>query len=216
MARNRYVRYYRLVETVDERGRFHTHTEYIGNDYEFAASLPEARRAARGGLLTAAVGWLFYIVALLLPSVGSRTLFVSFPFVLTAVPLGLSCGILWEAFRKEPPLNARMHDRLENRYPVRALPVMLLPLVSLIGEAVLLLRGTALLTGDGVLALCSAVLAACGMLLFRKRNVLRCRMVPDTEGDAAPAEMNPVQRDENEESTQKAGCGSFPSRDETV
>ena len=186
LARNRYVRYYRLVETVDERGRFHTRAEYLGDDYTFEAPAQEARRAARDGLLAAVAGWFFYAAALLPHSLGSRTMYVSIPLVLTAVPLGLSCGILWEAFRGKMPLDVRMADRLGNRYPARALPVALLPLVSLTGEAVLLLQGGALMPGDGVLAFCAAALAACGMLLFRKRGALRCRALPKAEEAFVP------------------------------
>ena len=195
MARNRYVRYYRLVETVDERGRFHTRTEYIGEDYAFVASAQEARRTARNGLLAAMAGWVFYVAALLLPSVGSRTVYVSLPFILTAVPLGLSFGILWEALRKKLPLDARMADRLDTRYPARTLPVVILPLMSVTGEAVLLLRGSELMQGDGVFAFCAAALAACGMFLFRKRAMLRCRVLPKEEEGTGPAWNNTSQPD---------------------
>lgn len=200
MARNRYVRYYRLVETVDERGRFRTRTEYIGEYYAFALPLPEARRTARGGLLAAMAGWVFYVAALLLPSVGSRTAYVSLPVILTAVPLWLSCGILWEALRKQPPLDARMADRLNTRYPARALPVMILPLISVIGEAILLLKGDPLMPGDAVFTVCAAALAGCGMFLFRKRAKLRClvQAPPEAEESAGQAEANPSQPEEAE------------------
>ena len=47
MAGKQYSRDYRLIDSVDERGRVRTETEYIGSFYRFAADYETVRAVQR-------------------------------------------------------------------------------------------------------------------------------------------------------------------------
>ena len=179
VARNRYVGDYRLVEDVSERGRIKTEYEYIGSPYAYTDE-KAAARAKKNASAACALGWIAYIGAMLPVSAAMRTFYVSLPFIFSAVPLALLADTLLGVLRAKPPLEHRHADRLENRYPASAFFLLLLPLVSLIGEGIQLLTGAAMSAGDGVFALCAAALALCGAAAFRQRDRLKCRAMPSS------------------------------------
>lgn len=177
VARNRYVGDYRLVETVSERGRIKTEYEYIGSPYVFTDE-KAAARAKKTACAACASAWIAYIGAMLPLSAAMRTFFVSLPFIFSAVPLALLTDALLGVLFRKPPLEHRHADRLENRYPAAAFFLLLLPLLSLIGEGIQLLSGVDGTAGDGVFATCAAALALCGAALFRQKEQLKCRAEP--------------------------------------
>ena len=65
MARRKYLKDYRLVETVDERGRIRTGYEYIGPDYRYARGLETALKARRQALAACGAGMLAFLGGLL-------------------------------------------------------------------------------------------------------------------------------------------------------
>ena len=79
MAQNRYVKDYRLVETVDERGRIRTDYEYIGDAYYYAQGPERAASARKRALLLCGLGWLFCVGGMLPNSRGMHALYVSLP-----------------------------------------------------------------------------------------------------------------------------------------
>ena len=170
MAQNRYVRDYRLVETVDERGRIRTDYEYIGDDYYYLRGPETALKARRTALAVCGVGWAALLGAMLPNSGGMRVLYVSLPLIFTVLALGLLTETLLSAASKTEPFQHRQADRLENRYPAASLAAAVLPGIALLGELVNLLRGVALNGGDGILCLCAAVTAGCGTLAFALRG----------------------------------------------
>ena len=174
MSRNRYVKDYRLVENVNERGRIKTTYEYIGEDYYFAADAGTVHAARKRLAVVCLIGWIAFIGALLPVSVAGHTLYVTLPFAAAAWPLGLLTGVGISLFHAREPLEHRHADRLENRAPACTFFVALLGGVALIGEAVNALRGAELLPGDGVFAVCAAVLVACAIFCHRQWKRLKC------------------------------------------
>lgn len=170
MAQNRYIKDYRLVETVDERGRIRTDYEYIAEPWYYENGPEWPRRAKKTALLLCAAGWLAFLGALLPNSRGMHTLFVSMPFVFAALPLGLLTETLISAVPKAEPFEHRQADKLTNRYPVVSLAAAALPLISLLGELINLLRGYVLNGGDILFSLCAAILSACGFAAFSLRG----------------------------------------------
>lgn len=175
MARKRYIKDYRLIETVDERGRIRSDYEYIGADYRYVLGAEAAGRERRLLLALWGAGALAYVGALLPRSGGMTAVYAALPFLFTAIPLGIGIDTVLTAMPRREPLRHQQADMLENRYPSAALWTAILPAASLIGQLVRLLLGGAAYWGDGVLALCAAVLTAVGAVLFSRRGRVLCR-----------------------------------------
>ena len=175
MSRNRYVGDYRLVESIDGRGRIRTDYEYIGAPYVFAEGDDAARRALRIAAGLCAVGWAAFVAALLPVSAAGRTFYVCLPFAFEALPLGFMAATIFETLRTKPPFEHRHADRLENRCPACSFFAVLLAAVALLGEAISALRGVEMLPGDIVFCLGAAVVLACGAACHRLWKRARCR-----------------------------------------
>lgn len=174
MSRNRYVGDYRIVETLDERGRVVSRSEYTGKHYRFAEDDVTVRGARMWVGACCIVGWAAYVLALLPLSVATRTIYVSLPFVFAALPLALTSGTALSVFHTKPPFERRFADRLENRAPAATFFVMLLTGLSLAGECVNALRGHSLLWGDAAFSIGAAVLFACGKLAHGQWKRFKC------------------------------------------
>ena len=175
MARKKYIRDYRLIETIDERGRIRSDYEYIGKDYVYVLDEADVRREKRTLLVLVAVGWLAFLGALLPNAAGMRALYVALPFLFSAVPLGVMTDTLLTAAPVSGPLRHQQADMLENRYPPAALWTAILPGAALLGELVRLLLGAAMSGGDIPFSLCAAVLIGAGAYAFSRRGRFACR-----------------------------------------
>lgn len=175
MSRNRYVGDYRLIDTVNERGRIKTGYEYIGSPYGFIAPREEVEKAKKIALAACLLGWAAFVGALLPLSAAARTFYVSVPFAFSALPLGMATAVILGVMRVRDAFEHRHADRLENRYPACAFFLMALSGASLIGEMINLLRGAEMLAGDLAFSLCAAALFGCGLAAFRQREKLKCR-----------------------------------------
>lgn len=162
MSRNRYVSDYRLMESIDRRGRIRTEYEYVGAAYVYAEGADAAARSLKRALLCLGVGWLAFLGALAPVSSASKTLWVILPFAFAALPLGLAMAAALQALRSKEPLEHRHADQLENRCPACSFFMTALPAIALAGELVNLLRGADLAAGDIAFALGAALIAVCG------------------------------------------------------
>ena len=170
MAKKKYRDDYRLTERIDDRGRTRRDIEYIGGHYRYILAPAALRRDRRSVLAVCGIGAAAFICALLPRSAASNTIYITLPFAFTALPLGIAIETVLSAPRGEEPLERRQADRLKNRYPAAAISIAALSAVSLLGEGIYALRGGPLSGGDGVFALCAALLAACGVFLWNKRR----------------------------------------------
>ena len=175
MSRNRYVGDYRIVESIDERGRVRSDYEYIGAPWVYAEKAPTVKTARNRVALGCLVAWLAWIAALVPVSGAMRALAIALPFAFAAIPLALTAGTAVSLFREKPPFEHRHADRLENRAPAGTFFTALLGVIALVGEAVIALRGVELLPGDAVFAGCAAVMVACAILCHRQWKRLRCK-----------------------------------------
>lgn len=172
MAGKKHIKDYRLVETVDERGRIHTSHEYIGSYYRFALEADELRREKRLYLALCAVAAAAFLAALVPRSAATRTLYTALPFVFSALPLGIAVEALVTVFRAKPPLESIHVTRLERRVPASLLSAAVLSGVSLPGELVSLFIGVSMTAGDIVFSLCAAVECAACLWMFTRRGRL--------------------------------------------
>lgn len=174
MSRNRYVGDYRIVESIDGRGRVKSDYEYIGAPWVYAGDAATVKAARSRVALCCAVGWAAWVAALIPVSSAMRSLFVALAFAFAAIPLALATGTALSLFREKPPFEHRHADRLENRAPACTFFTALLAVAALIGEAVNTLRGAAMLPGDAVFSACAVILAACAVICHRQWRRLRC------------------------------------------
>lgn len=175
MSRNRYVGDYRIVESIDGRGRVKSDYEYIGAPYVYAGDAATVKAARRRVALCCAVGWAAWLAALIPVSAAMRALYVALPFAFAAIPLALTTGTAVSLFREKAPFERRHADRLENQAPACTFFLALLGVIALIGEGVNALRGADMLPGDAVFSVCAAVVVACGVLCHRQWKRLKCK-----------------------------------------
>ena len=172
MARRKYIKDYRLVETVDEHGRIRTDYEYIGASYRYACGPETAKKERRRALAACGAAWLAFVGGLLPRSAGSFVFYIALPYAFTALPLGLATALLLDSDGWKGETFRRRHgERMENRYPPVCLFWAVLPVISLLGMLVCLLRKSPPLTGgDAVFSLCALVLCAAGVFAFSRRG----------------------------------------------
>lgn len=177
MSRNRYVGDYRIVESIDGRGRVKSGYAYVGAPWAYAETAEVVRAARRNVTVCALVGWGAYVAALLPVSAATRTLFVSMPFILAAIPLAMIAALAWDLFRLKAPFEHRHADRLENRGPACSFFAILLSAIALAGEGINALRGVELLPGDAIFCGGAAALFACALVCHRQWKRLKCREI---------------------------------------
>ena len=180
MPRKRYTKDYRLSDTLDERGRIRTETEYIGAAYRFAEGTAAAQKALGRMLVLAGLGALCFLVSLLPHSTASLTMYVMLPYLFTALPLGLLLAALLRLRSFGESLDHRAADQANGQIPGCCLWLMILPAVSLLGEAVALVFGHgAFRPGDGLFIAGALGVLLCGWLCRRGKDTLRADCVSD-------------------------------------
>ena len=171
MARNKYVRDYRLVEYISETGRVKTEYEYIGAHYYYTAPRETVARARIAVLAALAVGWLAFVGALIPVSAAMHTYYISFPFLFAALPLGILTDLCLSTLFLKEPLEHRHADKLQNRYPPACLAAAILSGAALMAELIsLLIRGSASPGGDAVFCVCACCISAAAIFVFAKRG----------------------------------------------
>ena len=185
MSRNRYVGDYRIVESIDGRGRVKSDYEYIGAPYAYAGDAQVVKAARTRVALCCLIGWAAWAAALFPVSAAMRSLYVALPFAFAAIPLALWAGTAVSLFRTREPFEHRHADRLENRAPACTFFVALLGVLALIGEAANALRETQMPAGDAVFTACGAAVVACAIAGHRQWKRLKCKKT-DSCGDLPP------------------------------
>lgn len=163
MARNKYIRDYRLLEYLDEKGRIKTDYEYIGDYYRF--SQPKAAKKANRLVLAAlAAAWAAFIMAIVPRSAAARTFYVILPFLFTAIPLWMGSELMLGVLRLPESFEHRVADRLDSRPRAVAWFMAALPAAALAGELVSFLAGGSVFSaGDISFSVGAAVLCAAGV-----------------------------------------------------
>ena len=173
MAKGKYIKDYRIVETVNSRGGIRAETEYIGEPYVFQKGAQRAGKTRRLILFLCLLGWISFIAALFPESAGMRSLYVALPFAFSALPLFLLTDLMLTTLRVKEPMEHRTADKFDNRFPAQSLALAVLSGASLLGELIRFLTDReGMLAGDAVFSPCAAVLLACGVLAFSRRGEL--------------------------------------------
>lgn len=170
MARRRYIKDYRLIQSVNEHGRIVTDYEYTGDDYRYLLPADELRREKRLAAVLCAVGLAVFIAALIPFSAAMRRLYIAIPFAFSVLPLGLLIETALSVFPVKEPLQRIHADKLKNRWPAASLAAAILSGVAIPGELVNLLLGAEMAVGDIVFCLCAAAECACCAVMFARRT----------------------------------------------
>ncbi len=176
MAIDRYSKDYRLIETVDARGRIHTETEYIGERYVFQMGLGAARGAGKRLAVLCVAAWLAFFAALFFPSVSSRRFYAVLPCAFAALPLWFLSSVAITALRVKEPFVHRDADRFTLRLPSAAAFALVLSAAAVLGAALGLWLGHyAPLAGDWVFLGGNLLVFACSLLVRSQRAALAVR-----------------------------------------
>lgn len=174
MVTRKYIKDYKLSESVTSRGGIRTEAVYVGKYYRFedtAGAMKSARLLLPGCL----AAWLLFIAALLPRSGASRLMWVILPFAFSALPLGYmtdSAVHLWR--RRAGKLIRSETDKISKRLPVCAFWVLVLAGVSAIALAVTAIAAPEKVNVyDLIFGPCAALIAALGGVGFARRETLR-------------------------------------------
>ncbi len=173
MAGKKYTRDYQLTDTLDERGRIRTETSYVGAFFRFASGADTAKKAIKRMLVFSCLGSFCFLVSLLPRSTASLVLYVMLPYLFTALPLALQITVLIRLRSFGERLDHRAADQANHLVPGCCLWLLILPAVSLLGEAVALTIGRSVfLAGDAIFLAGALGVILCGWICFRGRNAL--------------------------------------------
>lgn len=175
MAIDRYSKDYRLKDSVDERGRIRTETEYIGPHFVFREGVRSARTAGKKAVLFSALAWFGFLAALYPDSDVGHAAYAVLPCALLALPLWMLSAVAVLALRVKEPFTRKEQERFTVRFPGTAVAVIALSGLAILGGAICLLvrepqrpAADAVFFAGNILCLCSAVLCR------RLRSRLEC------------------------------------------
>ena len=158
---------------MDERGRLRVGYEYIGRYYVFAGGTKAARAGKKRMVRLCVVCWAAFFTALIPVSKAMHTIYVSFPFAISALPLGMLSASVLSIPTGEGPMEHRTADTLVNALPPRALFTALLSGTALAAQGVRLIVNRDLLwPGDAVFLLSAAILTLGSAAAFSGRKKL--------------------------------------------
>ena len=171
MSSRKYRKDYRLIEHVDERGRFTTDSVYCGEVYRFSEGTEKAHSALKRMLVWTVIGSGCFIASLIPYSTASRTMIVMIPYLFSVLPLWMLLSSVIRLLKKKEELEQKDADFANDRIPACSLWLLILPGIALIGEVcALLLKAQSALNGDIVFLAGVALLVVSAGICFSRRN----------------------------------------------
>ena len=167
----KYVKDYRLSDSVDANGKLYTEYEYIGGSFYRTADAATAKQKSVLLAVLCGVGWACWLVPLLFNNGAMHLFYVSYPFIFAALTLWLLSMAAFTALTAVEPMKRKQSDRLTNWIPGTSLAAAILSGVALIGVIVTLIFRPEKLNGfDWLFAACAAALCAIGITVFCQRK----------------------------------------------
>ena len=169
MVTRKYIRDYKLSESVTARGGIRTEAVYVGKYYRFEDA-DGAAKSARLLLPGSLAAW-----PLLPRSGASKLMWVILPYAFSALPLGYMTDSALLLYRRRGKRLIRSEsEKLSKRLPVCAFWVLALAGVSALALGVTALVSPGSVNGyDVIFGLCAALIAALGGYGFAVRERLR-------------------------------------------
>ena len=175
MSRRKYLKDYRIVETLNDRGGIRSDSEYIGPAYCFQdPKAAESMIKLLPGLCT--LSWLGFLAALIPFSAASGIFYVILPFLFSAIPLGMLTERAIALLKGTSRLERRSADRFNDWIGGASLMTAVLAGISLAGEIICFcVDGGRFVTGDAVFTAGAAILLGSGLAIYRRRTRLRTK-----------------------------------------
>ncbi len=176
MSRNKYVKDYRLEQTISQKGRIKTGYSYIGLPYFFISDGESVARRKKTASAALVLSWLSFVAALIPRSAATKTAYVIIPFLLSAFALLSLTDTAFTAFPAREPLEHRHADKLGTKLPAASIIGAALTAGSLIAMAVAFFTGSLdPMTGDAVFAGCALIALLSEVYIFASRKQFRTR-----------------------------------------
>lgn len=174
MSKGKYIKDYRLLETIEASGRIRTDYEYIGPDYRFCLPKEEIEKTSRVLMVLGFVSAVLFIIALFPNSKSMRTWFVAVPFAFAALPLGMLIDALISLSVSGKNLERRQADKFSEGIPARFLAAGILTGISSIGALVSVISGKTF-GSDWLFIICAICISAGCIYGFSLRRKLAVR-----------------------------------------
>lgn len=170
----KYVKDYRLTDSVNTRGKLHTECEYIGGYFFFSADAEGVRRKARLLGVFCAAGWACWLAPLFCNNGAMHIPFISFPYLFAALSLWLMSTAAYTALTAKEPMKRRQADRLRTWIPGTSLATAILSGIALLGIAIsLIFQIGSLNSFDWLFGSCAALLFTISVAVFSIRKAFR-------------------------------------------
>lgn len=165
MVSRKYIKDYKLEDSLDARGRIRSKAVYIGGDYGFERP-DQASTKAKWTVLGLNLGaWLLFIGALLPNSLAARTMYCVLPLAAAALPLALGTMGAYALMTTREPMRREQADKISQRLPIASLLTLIFSGAALLGFcAMLIFSAGKALPGDAVFAALTAGLVAASAL----------------------------------------------------
>jgi len=174
MAVNRYVSDYKLEEYVDAKGKIRTGYVYTGAPYRYTLGSDEAKRYLKRALIACIIGAVCFVAALIPSSDFMRKLYISLPFAFTAVPIVMLLDVIVTTLMAKEPMEHRIADRLNMRFPQTGVFWVIFAVSSLIGIFVCIIGLTdgsgEHISGDIVFTIFALIETLCSLYVFKQRK----------------------------------------------
>ena len=171
MVSKKYLKDYRLEEQIDSSGRIKTKAIYIGEYYDIVPdySISEKRMLFCLSMLAG----LSFIGALIPVSQATRVIYVSLPFIFSALPLFIMISTLVSFIVIKDPMKREQAERISNRLPAGAFISMILSTAAFAGQIITaLVSWDSFPAGDAIFAILSFTVGAISAIIFIKcRNM---------------------------------------------
>ena len=170
MVNKKYANDYHLENTKTKRGKIKTVAVYGGPQYTFKAAADTVRRTGRLCALLTALCVLFFAAVLFLNTAVLRQMYVLFPFLCCALPLGYQSVAVLYTLTTKPPFTRERNDKMHDRLAKTSLFLMVFSAISMAGAAVAYLLKIALPDWQGFFFLAAtAVLFLCAGTIYRQK-----------------------------------------------
>lgn len=180
MVTRKYIKDYRLDDSLDSRGRLRAQAVYVGGDYEFSEPELTGVKWKRRIAALLALCWPCFIGALLPKSLAVRTVYCALPFSACVLPLSFASAAAALLLRAREPFRRDQADKLSTRLPTSALACAILSSAALLGFiAAAALSPDRLVWGDAVFAALAAALMVASLAVWKLSKRFKTRKRED-------------------------------------
>jgi len=160
MSQRKYLKDYKLIHTVNEKGRISSEPEYVGDYFVFQGNDDEAKAGGKKVLTLSLAAWICFFSSLLLNNGAMRLYWVSLPYVFTAIPLWKLTSAATALQKAEDRFTRRESDLFSNSFPAAAVWGMVLPIIAFAGTVLSAICGWGNLVRTDILFCACAVCCA--------------------------------------------------------